>query len=66
MDGDHRATRFRLTEYLLPILLVLLAAGAGWWLVQRSLTRAPEQRPSSELRLPANAPPVYEIPTRAR
>lgn len=56
---------FRASEYLFPVLLVLLSVWGAWWLVQRSLNRAQEQRPSGELRLPVNAPPVYEIPRRS-
>lgn len=53
-----RATRFRATEYLIPVLLVLLVAWAGWWVVQRSLTRVRERAPEAPLRLPGNGPGV--------
>ena len=64
MAADPRSPRFRPTEYLFPVLLILLCVWGAWWLVQRSLARAQDQRPSGALRLPVNAPPVYEIPER--
>lgn len=47
---------FRPTEYLLPILLVLLVAWGGWFLIQQSLQRARERALEREIRLPGNAP----------
>lgn len=65
-DPAGKAPTFRLTEYLLPLLLVLLVAWGGWALIQRSLQRARERdRERAPLRLPLPANPPGSAPSPA-
>jgi hypothetical protein len=55
---DPPNQQFHPTEYIAPVLLVLLALAAGWWLLNRVWTRLyaappPQAGPEIRLRSPA-------------